>query len=180
MSRFTLRPVDPVADASTLHAWVTHPKARFWQMGDADLATVETAYREIDEHPTHEALLGLHDGEPAFLVERYDPAGDPVGSTYAVLPGDVGMHVLVAPTDRPVHGFTRAVFAAVLDWLFADPAVKRVVVEPDVDNTAIHVINAWGGFRVHGRVPLPDKDALLSFCTRADHLASHARTGVLA
>lgn len=178
MSRFTLRPVDPVADASTLHAWVTHPKARFWQMGDADLATVETAYREIDEHPTHEALLGLHDGEPAFLVERYDPAGDPVGSTFAVRPGDVGMHLLVAPTEQPVHGFTRAVFAAVLDWLFADPWVERVVVEPDVDNTAIHAINAWGGFRVHGPVSLPDKVALLSFCTRADHLASHARTGV--
>lgn len=177
MTAFTLRPVDPVADAAMLHRWVTHPKGRFWQMSGADVAEVGRAYADIDEHPSHEAFLGLLDGEPVFLVERYDPAGDPVGATYEVLPGDVGMHVLVAPTDAPVPGFTRAVFATVLEWLFEDPGVQRVVVEPDVENHAIHAINAWGGFTVHGRVSLPGKDALLSFCTRADHRASAAHRG---
>ncbi len=177
MTSFVLRPVDPASDAATLHRWVTDPKGRFWQMADADVAEVERAYADIDAHPSHEAFLGTLDGDPVFLVERYDPAGDPVGATYEVQPGDIGMHVLVAPTDAPVSGFTRSVFATVLAWLFDDPVVQRVVVEPDVDNHPIHAINAWGGFTVHRRVSLPGKDALLSFCTRADHLASAAHRG---
>lgn len=180
MTDFTLRPVDPVGDATTLQRWVTHPKGRFWGMADADIAAVTKAYTAIDENPSHEAFLGLLDGAPAFLVERYDPAGDPVGEVYAVQPGDVGMHVLVGPTQTPVTGFTRDVFAVIMDWLFADPAVERVVVEPDADNTAVHALNDWAGFTVHERVTLPGKQALLSFCTRADHTASAARRGAAA
>ncbi|MFC7492177.1 MULTISPECIES: GNAT family N-acetyltransferase [unclassified Knoellia] len=180
MTAFTLRPVDPLADAPTLHRWVTHPKCRFWQMAYHDVAQVQQAYVEIDENPTHDAFLGLVDDEPAFLVERYDPAGDPVGEVYAVQPGDAGMHVLVAPTDSPVPGFTRDVFATVMDWLFEDPTVQRVVVEPDAANHAVHALNAWAGFTVHERVRLPGKDALLSFCTRDDHVASATRRGAAA
>jgi len=133
MTVFTLRPVEPVLDAPTLHAWVTHPKGRFWQMADCDLHAVELAYAAIDENPCHEAHLGLVDGVPVFLVERYDPASDPVGEVYDVQSGDIGMHVLVAPTQTPVPGFTREVFATIMTWLFEDSAVQRVVVEPDAD-----------------------------------------------
>jgi len=180
MTPFVLRAVDPVADALTLHGWVTHPKGRFWQMAECDVADVERAYAEIDENPSHGAFLGLSEGDPAFLVERYDPSGDPVGQVYDVQPGDIGMHVLVAPTQSPVPGFTREVFAAIMRWLFEDPAVERVVVEPDVDNQAVHALNEWAGFTVRERVALPGKDALLSFCTRADHTASAAHRGAVA
>jgi RimJ/RimL family protein N-acetyltransferase len=76
------------------------------------------------------------------------------------------MHFLVAPTDRPVHGFTRAVITAVMRELFADPAVRRVVVEPDVRNTAVHALNAAVGFEAVRRIAMPYKEALLSVCTR--------------
>jgi RimJ/RimL family protein N-acetyltransferase len=165
--RFSLRPVDPEADAPLLHSWVTHPKAAFWQMQDADLERVAREYRTIAESPSHDAFIGSEGGRPAFLMERYDPAHDPVGRAYPVRVGDVGMHFLVAPTDRPVHGFTRAVIAEVMEVLFADPATRRVVVEPDVRNEAVHALNATVGFRVIGEVELPRKRALLSICTRA-------------
>ena len=47
------------------------------------------------------------------------------------------MHVLVAPTDTPRPRLHPAVFGAVLEHCFADPAVRRVVVEPDVRNERI-------------------------------------------
>jgi RimJ/RimL family protein N-acetyltransferase len=170
--RFSVRPVEPVADAPLLHRWVTHPKAAFWQMQDADVARVEREYQEIAASPSHDAFIGLHAGRPAFLFERYDPAHDPVGRAYPVRVGDVGMHFLVAPTDRPVHGFTRAVIAEVMEVLFADPATRRVVVEPDVRNEAVHALNATVGFRVVGEVELPNKRALLSICTRGAYEAA--------
>ncbi|MFF8971442.1 GNAT family N-acetyltransferase [Streptomyces sp. NPDC014995] len=173
----TLRPLDPLKDAELLHTWVTHPKAAYWMMQDAKLEDVERAYMEVaaDEH--HHALLGLHDGEPAFLMEYYDPAHRELVGLYEPLPGDVGMHFLVAPTDRPVHGFTRAVITAVMAHLFADPAVDRVVVEPDVTNTAVHALNEAVGFVPEREIQKPEKKALLSFCTRDRFVAA---TGVSA
>ena len=61
----------------------------------------------------------------------------------------------------------------VLDRLFAKDKVERVVVEPDARNHKIHVLNARLGFQPAGEVTLPDKQALLSFCTRE---AFHSRT----
>ncbi|SDZ29709.1 Protein N-acetyltransferase, RimJ/RimL family [Micromonospora pattaloongensis] len=171
LGKFTVRPVDPFGDAALLHRWVTHPKSAYWLMQDADEAAVVREYATIAARPDHDAFLGLHEGRPAFLVERYDP-GRELGGVYDVQPGDVGMHFLVAPTDTPVHGFTRAVIVTVMELLFADPATRRVVVEPDVRNTAVHALNAYVGFRVVDTVRLPTKDAYLSICTRDQYEAS--------
>ncbi|MFI7221348.1 GNAT family N-acetyltransferase [Micromonospora maritima] len=166
LGEFALRPLDPDADAALLHRWVTHPKAAFWLMQDADVAGVAEEYRRIAADPHHDAYLGSWRGRPAFLAERYDPARVELVGLYDPQPGDVGMHFLCAPTDTPAHGFTRAVITTVLAWLFADPATRRVVVEPDVRNTAVHALNAAAGFTVVGEIRKPEKDALLSVCTR--------------
>ncbi|MEV8093617.1 GNAT family N-acetyltransferase [Kitasatospora sp. NPDC085879] len=167
LGEFTVRPLDPDADAALLHAWVTHPKASFWMMQDATVDTVREEYRRITEHPYHDAYIGLVDGSPAFLVERYDPARLELVGLYDAEPGDVGMHFLCAPTDTPVHGFTRAVITTVMAFVLDDPAARRVVVEPDVRNTAVHALNAAVGFEVVGPITKPEKEALLSVCTRA-------------
>ncbi|MGW0086178.1 GNAT family N-acetyltransferase [Streptomyces sp. NPDC003393] len=172
---FTIRPLDPPKDARLLHGWVTHPKAAFWMMRDATPEDVERAYADIaaDEH--HHAFLGLHEGDPAFLMERYDPAHRELVGLYEPEPGDVGMHFLVAPTDTPVHGFTLGVITAVMRRLFEDPAVRRVVVEPDVRNKAVHTLNEAVGFVPEREIRKPEKRALLSFCTRERFTAA---TGV--
>ncbi|MEV7327821.1 GNAT family N-acetyltransferase [Micromonospora sp. NPDC093244] len=172
LGEFALRTLDPDADAALLHGWVTHPKASFWLMQDADEAEVAKEYRRIAAHPHHDAYLGLWRGSPAFLAERYDPAYVELVGRYDHQPGDVGMHFLCAPVDTPVHGFTRAVLTTVMAWLFADPATARVVVEPDVRNTAVHALNAAVGFEVVGPIAKPEKDALLSVCTRAQFHAA--------
>jgi RimJ/RimL family protein N-acetyltransferase len=163
---FTVRPLAPVEDAPLLHGWVTHPKAAFWMMQEARLHDVEREYMAIAASEHHEAFLGLLDGEPVFLMERYDPRYVELVGLYAPEPGDVGMHFLVAPSDTPVHGFTRAVITAVMENLFADPATERVVVEPDVTNTAVHALNEAVGFVAEREIQKPEKQALLSFCTR--------------
>ncbi|MEV1286563.1 GNAT family N-acetyltransferase [Micromonospora sp. NPDC049679] len=166
LGEFAIRTLAPDADAALLHHWVTDPKAAFWLMQDADVARVAQEYRRIAADPHHDAFLGLWHGRPAFLVERYDPAHVELPGLYEARAGDVGMHFLCAPTDTPVHGFTRAVITTVMAWLFADPAVRRVVVEPDVRNTAVHALNAAVGFEPVRTIAKPEKDALLSVCTR--------------
>ncbi|MEU7340754.1 GNAT family N-acetyltransferase [Streptomyces sp. NPDC007074] len=162
----TVRPLDPVQDSGLLHGWVTHPKSAFWMMQGAKLHDVEREYMAVAASEHHHAHLGLHDGEPAFLMENYDPRHVELVGLYEPEPGDVGMHFLVAPTDTPVHGFTRAVITTVMRHLFADPATRRVVVEPDVRNTAVHALNEAVGFVAEREIQKPEKRALLSFCTR--------------
>ncbi|MEV5608510.1 GNAT family N-acetyltransferase [Streptomyces sp. NPDC052225] len=163
---FDIRTLDPLKDAELVHGWVTHPKASFWLMGDAALQDVEREYMAIAAAEHHDAFIGERDGVPVFLMERYDPAHVELVGLYDPEPGDIGMHFLVAPTDTPEHGFTRAVITAVMAHLFADPAVERVVVEPDVRNTAVHALNAAVGFVPDREIAKPEKTALLSFCTR--------------
>ncbi|WP_328317592.1 GNAT family N-acetyltransferase [Streptomyces sp. NBC_00388] len=180
MNRLTIRPLDPspsshlrtdgegpLSDTELVHGWVTHPKSAYWMMQDASLTDIEREYMAIAASEHQDAFIGLHGSTPAFLMERYDPAHVELKGLYEPEPGDVGMHFLVAPTDSPVHGFTRAVITAVMTELFADPATRRVVVEPDVRNTAVHALNKAVGFEVVRELEKPEKTALLSVCTRA-------------
>ncbi|GGR97096.1 acetyltransferase [Streptomyces nojiriensis] len=178
LGSFAVRPLDPFADAELLHGWVTHPKASFWMMQDASLPDVEREYMRIAAHEHHQAFIGLHEGRPAFLMETYDPSELELVGLYDARHGDVGMHFLVAPSDTPLHGFTRAVITTVMAAIFADPAAERVVVEPDVANTAVHALNEAVGFVPERQVTKPEKEALLSFCTRAQFEAATAAQGV--
>ena len=164
---FTFRCYDPVADAELLHGWVTRPYASFWGMQSATIGDVVEEYSKIQASGHHHALWGLDDGVPAFLMEEYLPLLSPLAGVYATQPGDIGMHLLVGPPAGPPRtGYTAAAMEAVLERLFAKENVERVVVEPDARNHKIHVLNARLGFEPAGVVTLPDKQALLSFCTR--------------
>ncbi|GAA0491185.1 GNAT family N-acetyltransferase [Streptomyces olivaceiscleroticus] len=172
LGEFAVRPLDLTRDIELLHGWVTHPKASFWMMQDASLADVEREYRSIDANEHHDAYIGLHNGTPAFLMERYDPAHVELVGLYEPRSGDVGMHFLTAPSDTPVHGFTKAVITTVMAMLFDDPATARVVVEPDVHNKAVHALNEAVGFEIVRQIAKPEKDAYLSTCTREQYLAA--------
>ncbi|WP_028656568.1 GNAT family N-acetyltransferase [Nocardioides sp. J54] len=169
LARTTIEPLDVDRDAALLHAWVTHPRSAFWMMQDASLDEVRAEYAAIAANPHHHAFLGRVDGRPVFLAETYDPRHAPGMADLPELEdGDLGMHVLVAPPEEPVPGLTTAVFDAVMSFCFADPAVRRVVVEPDVRNQPIRAKNLAAGFTELREVALPGKTAMLSVCRRAD------------
>lgn len=172
LGTMTVEPLDVARHATLLHAWITHPHAVFWGMGDADLDAVRREYQRIDADPHHQAWLGRLDAEPLFLTETYHPAHSELAAHYPVATGDVGMHVLVAPPEHPRPGLTTAVMRTVMEFIFADSSHLRVVVEPDVRNEAIAAKNAAAGFVVDRRIQLSDKVARLSFCTRAAFAAS--------
>ncbi|NYG59595.1 siderophore synthetase component/RimJ/RimL family protein N-acetyltransferase [Nocardioides daedukensis] len=175
--RVTFEPVDVERDAALLHEWVTHPRSVYWMMGETTPAEVAVEYGAIAANPHHHAWLGRVDGEPAFLAETYDPQHSELAGLPDLRAGDIGMHVLVAPTSAPVSGFTTRVFTSVMEFCFEDPSVTRVVVEPDVRNQKIAALNAAAGFVVAREIPLHSKTAALSFCTREAFAASRERDG---
>lgn len=167
---FSLRPLLLPEDMPLIHQWVTSPHARYWGMQDYTVEQVEEEYRKICQ--TAGVFIGMLNNRTVFLMERYHPADDQVAEHYEVQDGDRGMHILVAPADKPVSGFTWAVFRVVMDFLFSDPAVNRIVVEPDIRNKKIHALNEKAGFVFQKSIELNNKTARLEFCTRAQFCAA--------
>ena len=171
---FSFRPLRLPEDAALLHRWVSTEQARFWGLTGASRQRVQEEYRQLLATKDYRVLLGERDGQPRFLVELYDPATSPLAEAYHVVPGDVGLHLLVpAPPAAAEPGFTLAAMAAALAHAFTGPGTERVVVEPDLANKPIQALNARVGFRPAGQVRLTEADgsqkhALLSLCTRAD------------
>jgi siderophore synthetase component len=164
---FQLRPLRLPGDVELIHGWVSRPYASYWGLVGESPEGVLAAYREITRNT--DVYLGLREASPAFLLECYDPGLHAIGRHYPVQPGDRGMHLLLAPPRTVTHGFSWSVFCAALDFLFSDPATRRVVVEPDIRNSKIHVLNRRAGFRYQRAITLPSKTAHLAFCTRQDH-----------
>jgi siderophore synthetase component/RimJ/RimL family protein N-acetyltransferase len=172
-------PVDAPGDAALVHAWLAHPSSAFWQMGGLSVAEVRDYLAAVAADPHQDAWIGRLDGEPVLLAETYDPRRVLLPGVFDARPGDLGMHILVAPRpdDAPIrHGLTDAAFAAVMRFCLGEaPGARgtlRVVVEPDSRNAAVAAKNAAAGFRVLGEVDLPGKRASIAVCSRDDFDAS--------
>ncbi|MBW7981565.1 GNAT family N-acetyltransferase [Enterobacillus tribolii] len=169
LGSFGLRLLDPVRDASLLHRWVTQPYAQYWGMQSQSRQEVYTFYRDLMAQHPQGAYLGLFRGRPAFLLERYQAIHDPVGQCYPARQDDYGMHILVAPAQEPLSGFTWAIFRTIVEFMFSDQKVARIVVEPDIRNEKIHRLNKRAGFAYQHPITLPNKTAWLAFCTREQY-----------
>jgi penicillin amidase len=171
---FTLRPVEPERDADLIHAWVTQERAGFWGMQDADRDRVAEIYAWIAAQPHLAAYLAHHDETPVALFQTYDPAVDEIGEHYERRPGDLGVHILLA--DDPARaGRTTELVAFLLGYCFADPAVQRLVVEPDVRNEKSVALVERIGFELG---PVVDDLPTPGGCTKPAQFAFLERTGI--
>ncbi|MGU3293014.1 non-ribosomal peptide synthetase [Williamsia sp. M5A3_1d] len=172
------RRIDLDTDVDLVHRWLAHPKSHFWDMLAATREEVVALITHADANGFG-MRLGIVNGEPQFLFELYEPLSSELadaGTGYVHSPGDIGMHLLVAPTETPVTGFTEAVMRHIMRTAFTEAGARRVVVEPDVRNTAVHRLNDLVGFRVAGDHPVGDKTARLSYCTANDFGATETAT----
>lgn len=165
LGRFSIRPLLLPEDLSMIHRWLSNDHARFWGMQDMSQNQLDHFYRSLRSSGEGDAFIGLHNGQPAFLMETYQPEHSPLAEHYPVQPGDLGMHILIAPAEHPVRGFTRGVFTVIMGFLFEALNARRIVVEPDISNDRIHALNRFAGFRYDRVISLPDKQAHLAFCS---------------
>jgi hypothetical protein len=172
-------PLDAHADAGQVHAWVSQERAAFWGMNGLTPDQVAEIYAHLGTLDTHHAFLVVKDGEPVALLQTYEPEADRVSECYEVRPGDIGVHLLLAPVPdggaRP--GWSAALVDAITSYVLRGLDRRRVVVDPDVRNE-----KAIARFRRQGfetgpvvvlpeidlpDVYLPEKHAQLAFLERA-------------
>ncbi|MFF8862062.1 GNAT family N-acetyltransferase [Streptomyces sp. NPDC015139] len=155
-----VRPLDPQADADVIHAWVSEERAVFWGMNGLTRTQVAEIYAHMAALDTHHAHLVTKDGAPAALLQTYEPAADRVGECYDVRPGDLGVHLLLAPAgaDGAHPGWTAALLTAIASYVLLTLDRRRIVVDPDVRNTKAIARFARQGFAPGPVVVLPEVD----------------------
>lgn len=159
--------LDPAGEAAVVHAWTRDERADFWMMRDKSLEEVREIYVWLDEQPTHATYLVRLDGTPVGLFQTYDPRVEEVAEHLEVRDGDLGLHAMVGPhVGASRAGFTMHLTAVVLGWVFADPAVGRVLGEPDARNARMQALAERAGARTEGTVELSVKPATLTVLDR--------------
>jgi acetyl CoA:N6-hydroxylysine acetyl transferase len=158
---FSLRRVDPDRDLELVHSWMNDPEvARFWKMPwpRAEIA----AYLDRQDRSLHSTpYLGIVNGVPNSYWELYHADLDPLAQYYAASEHDVGLHMLLGPTECRGRRLAAEMVRAVVDRLMSRDPRTRVVAEPDVENTrAIRTLEVLG-FRRAADLDLPNKRAAL-------------------
>ncbi|MGW5132308.1 GNAT family N-acetyltransferase [Streptomyces sp. NPDC004135] len=153
-------PVDAEADAGVIHRWVSEERASFWGMTGLTERQVAEIYAHMDTLPTHHAFLVVREGEPVALLQTYEPEADRVGECYDVRPGDIGVHLLLAPAgpDGGRPGWTAGLIAVVAAYVLVGLDRRRVVVDPDVRNEKAIARFLRQGFTAGPVVVLPEVD----------------------
>ncbi|MDX3458104.1 GNAT family N-acetyltransferase [Streptomyces sp. ME02-8801-2C] len=152
--------LDPVADAPVVHGWVSARRAEFWGMNGLGEEQVTEIYGHLDTLDTHHAYLVVKDGTAVALLQTYEPEADRVGECYPVEPGDIGIHLLLAPAgpEGGQPGWSAALMAVLARYVLVGLGRKRVVVDPDVDNEKAVARFLRQGFLPGPVVVLPEID----------------------
>jgi hypothetical protein len=155
-----IRPLDAEGDADVVHGWVSEERAAFWGMNGLTRDQVAEIYAHMAGLDTHHAFLVELDGTPVALLQTYEPAEDRVGECYPVEPGDIGVHVLLAPAGpqgaRP--GWSSALMGVFASYVLLGLDRRRVVVDPDVRNEKAVARFLRQGFDPGPVVTLPEID----------------------
>ncbi|MET8503948.1 GNAT family N-acetyltransferase [Streptomyces sp. NPDC004787] len=148
--------IDPDADAPLIHAWVNEERARFWGMHGTTIEQVREIYAHLDALTTHHGFLVRRDDEPVAVFQTYDPEADRISECYEARPGDIGVHLFLAPTAAPEPRFTESLLTVLVD--FALTGRSRIVGEPDAANEKVLARLARTGFELGPEVVLPEVD----------------------
>ncbi|MGC9442712.1 GNAT family N-acetyltransferase [Streptomyces sp. WG5] len=153
-------PLDATADAAVIHGWVSEERAAFWGMNGLTRDQVAGIYAHMDTLDTHHAFLVVKDDAPVAVFQTYDPEADRVSECYDAEPGDIGVHLLLAPagTEGARPGWTAALSGCLVAYVLLGLGRKRIVVDPDVGNEKAIARFLKQGFTPGPAVVLPEID----------------------
>lgn len=161
----SIRPIDLDTDLEMLHEWFHREHAiKIWKM-NWTIRKLEEYYRTMIPGDAMHSYIGEANCEPTFNFEVYWATKDMVGDYYEVLPTDYGTHQFIAPTD-PKKKYASPSTQCMVDYVFAQPEVGKMVGEGSVDSLASMMNKAHVGFRIEKVIEMPHKKANLNFCYR--------------
>lgn len=166
----SIRPFRVKEDSVFLQKWVTKEYAVFWGMPNATLEDVAQEYTKLTTPEYYDVFVGMFNNEPAFVLERYNPKLDVINNFYKAEESDCGIHIIIAPPKAPkTPNFTWFMFRSIMDFVYTNSNINRIVVEPDIRNKKMFALCQRIGFQLANIIELPNKTAQLAFLTRTNY-----------
>ena len=122
-----------VSDVPMLFEWLRRPHVLEWWDPEPSLADVRANYLQSDAR----AYLACLDGKPVAYIQSYD----------AHEPGVVGIDQFLADPNQLNRGVGTALVTQFVEFLFADPAIAAVIVDPVPHNARAIRCYEKAGFR---------------------------------
>ncbi len=166
IGEISIRPYRISQDSQVLHEWVNQDYAVFWGMQGTTIQEVEQEYARLQKPDHYDVFVGVYQEQPVFVLERYHPQKDDVGTLYFAKNDDCGIHIIVAPPTVKIPNFTWYLFNTIMEFIFQDKEVNRILVEPDIRNKKMFALCQRIGFTLDKIVELPHKTAQLTFLER--------------
>lgn len=167
-----IKPLCLDRDIQTIHRWVNEPYAhRYWQM-QGKIEELYLHYEKFLDSGIGYSLICFLRDKPMAQVDFYDVTADEIKDLYDARPGDHGIHVLMAPYQKPVPRLSANVVIACISFLFT-LSIDRIIGEPDADNDRANDLVKRVGFRFMKQVQMSYKKANLYCYSREDFLKEH-------
>lgn len=134
---FSIRPVDPDADAELIAEWMNRPHlAETWEYDRP--VTWWRGYLQAQLAGDYSRpFLGVFKGDPLGYIEVYRAAKDSIAPCYEADAYDLGLHAAIADLDIVNRGFGPLLLPRLAASLFhSEPSCKRIMFDPDHRNTA--------------------------------------------
>ncbi|OAT66287.1 N6-hydroxylysine acetyltransferase [Mycobacteroides immunogenum] len=136
-TRYALRRVDPLgSDPEMLSEWFARPHlVQTWeQPWSATRWQEDSSYRLAGDYSLP-CILSV-DGSEVGYIELYRAARDEIARIYPAHAHDVGLHVATADTRLLGRGVVSAWMGLLPTAIYqADPACRRMMIEPSASNT---------------------------------------------
>lgn len=133
--QFEFRPVSK-ADLAMLFEWHQRPHVREWWDSYTSLDALEADTFDWDVHP----FIAYGDGQPFAYIQSY-LTGEA---------GVMGIDQFIASAGSLGRGFGTALVTQFVEFLFADPAIAAVIVDPVPQNARAIRCYEKAGFRFVG------------------------------
>lgn len=161
-----IRPFRITQDCETLQKWVNLDYAVFWDMKGLTLQEIQQEYLKLMTPDHYDVFVGLYQSQTVFVLEKYSPLNDLIGTMYSAREDDCGIHIIVSPPEIKIQNFTWYLFNSIMDFILQNPKINRIVVEPDIRNKKMFALCERIGFQLGEIIELPNKTAQLAFLTR--------------
>lgn len=167
-----IKPLCLDRDIPIIHRWVNEPYAhKYWQM-QGGIDELYAHYEKfLDSGVGYSLMFSLKD-KPVAQIDFYDVTADEIRDLYDAMPGDHGIHVLMAPYEKPVPRLSANVVITCLSFLFT-LSIDRIIGEPDAENERANELVKRVGFRFVKQVQMSYKTANLYSYSREDFLKEH-------
>lgn len=158
--RFTFRPLTE-DDLPLLHDWLNRPHWIEWWGDPPSFKEVRAKYLpRLDDPSAARPFLAFLGDEPMGYIQRYDAHANADWWPDEPGPGVVGIDQSLADGDRLGQGLGTAMVRQFCEWIFEDPAVTEIRLDPRPDNLRAIRCYEKVGFRSRGEITTPDGAAV--------------------